>query len=212
MHKTQVLNLAALGMAFATLTLCYAVPRVPNATRRLPIERFPSQIGAWHVEHEFEPEPEVQRKLPTAKIVERDYVDPLGRHVNLMLLNALDDQDFHKPDACLPGQGAAIDQRRTVMIVNRPANGMRSTQDGHSEQLLYYWVKLPNRAAPPPGTLLGRIYGLRQWVDHESLSLFVRITMADRPQDHTELVEFADRVWKALGPVLGDGAEVVLRD
>jgi len=212
MQKAQVLSLAALGLALTTLVVCHATPRVPTATRRLPVAQFPLNVGPWRVAREIETDPDVQRSLPTAKIVERDYVDPRGRHIDLLLLNALDDQDFHKPDACLPGQGAAIDQQRIVRINSRPANSMRSTEDGHSDVLLYYWVKIPNHAAPAPGSLLGKLYGLRQWVDHESLSLFVRITMADRPQDRPDLEEFAGEVWDDLGPILGDRGEVVLRN
>jgi hypothetical protein len=212
MQKAQVLNLGAFGLVLLTLVVCRATPRLETVIRVLPIDRFPRQIGPWHVDRDIPTDPEVQRSLPTATIVERDYVDPLGRHIDLLLLNARDDQDYHKPEACLPGQGAAITKLPTVMVDGRPTNAMRSTQDGMSDVLLYYWVKLPGRGEPAPGSLVSKVLQLRRLVDHENLSLFVRITMPDRPQDRLDLVEFAGEVWKGLTPILGDHGEVVLRD
>lgn len=212
MQKSTTLTLAAFVMVMATLAFSNARRPMQGETRLLKIETFPKQVGAWHSVEEISQKPEVLAALPSAHILERVYEGPGGHKADVLLLTATDDQDFHEPTWCMPGQGWTITERKLVPLADQKANLMSVTQDNMSSQLTYYWVRCYNPDIPKPGTLLDRVYRMRRLFNHESYSLFVRIIMSGQLSERPTLVKFSEQVWRDVQPIVGAKASVDVRD
>lgn len=212
MQKSTVLTLIALSMVLATLAFCRARRPMQSETHLLNVDAFPKQVGQWHSVEEIKQKPEILAALPSAHIMERVYQGPGGRKADILLLTATDDQDFHEPTWCLPGQGWAINERKLVPLAGERANLMAVTQENQSNQLTYYWVKCYNPDAPKPGTLLERVYRMRRIFNHESFSLFVRIIMSGQITERPELLHLSEQVWSTLQPIVGQKAQIDVRD
>ena len=210
MQNTKILGLMAVAMLTTAAIACRTIPRMETSTRLLPVDSFPRQIADWKSNENIPTDPEVQAKLPTAHILERDYTNSSGKIANLMLVTATDDEDFHKPTACLPSQGWALQHRQTILIDGQTVNVLNAIQNNSGFTVLYYWIKL--KGSPPPShSLLGAAATLRRHLVHEEMSLFVRVVMTDRPEDRTDLDRFTALVWQKLQPMLGGNGEIVLR-
>ena len=79
MPNGKILSVTACVLVLAAAAADYGLGQVDVAKpHRLPVESFPATIGVWQGGPIQEVDPEVQKKLATAKIVEREYVNPGG--------------------------------------------------------------------------------------------------------------------------------------
>jgi hypothetical protein len=86
--------------------LTYGGPRLElPRPRLLPVGSFPREIGEWTMVEERKVSADVQKALPTAVILDRDYRNSRGRLVSLLLVTARELKDIHSPAVCLPGSG-----------------------------------------------------------------------------------------------------------
>jgi hypothetical protein len=210
MQNGKVLSLISLLLLLAALAACRSLPRLDTGLRQLPVDRLPHAFAGWTSGPDIAADNDVQTRLPTARILERNYVNATGKIANLMLVTATDDEDFHKPTACLPAQGWTLRDQTDMPIGQNPVRAVVARRDRDGFIILYYWVRI--KTAPPPRhSLLATTLQLRKYVAHEDLSLFVRVAMPDNQMDRPDLMQFMTALWTELQPILGGNAEVVLR-
>lgn len=175
---------------------------------RLPVETFPDTIGSWKGGPLEPVNEDVQRKLPTAKIVERVYINPLKQKVDLMLLTATEDEDMHSPQACFPSQGWKLSNVQGTQVDGQPATQMTATMQGGPPQAVLYWLTGYYPPATPRNGLIRRASLLRNHVmgAHNNMSLFVRIITPDTPLARRSLSEFTSALHAPLQSLVGAGA------
>jgi hypothetical protein len=211
MQNGKVFTVATLGALLLALLACRLLPRLDTGLRLLPVDRFPRSFAGWTAGPDIPTDPDVQAQLPTAHILERNYTNARGQIANLMLVTATDDEDFHKPTACLPAQGWTLREQTIADMDGLPVRMVDAQREHQGFTIFYYWVKL-NLPPPPEHSLLAAALKVRKRIAHEEMSLFVRLTMPDSPQDQPALQQFTREVWNALPPILGGKGEIVLRN
>jgi len=141
MQQRKAVELIALFMVLVSLWITHGVARVPAApTRYLPVERFPRLLGDWAAGPDMPVDPVVRKMLTTATIVSRNYSEPEGRSVELMLLTAARRQDFHDPNECFPGSGWTLGDRGKVVVEGQPINTIVATRDTVQMDVWYCWM------------------------------------------------------------------------
>ena len=175
---------------------------------RLPVESFPADIGSWKGGPVSEVDPDIQKRLPTAKIVERVYTNPLGQHIDLMLLTATEDEDMHSPKACFPSQGWTLSDVHDTQVEGQPATQMTATMDGGQSQRVLYWLTGYYAPDPPRNALVRKASLLRDHFlgAHNNMSLFVRIITPNTPLAGRSLSEFTSALDAPLQSLIGAGA------
>ncbi len=212
MQNAKVLSLIGLLMVSAALVGAYALPRAPvPAMHRLPVETFTPQIGGWTANADLPVDDFVQQKLPTAKIVTRDYMGTSGRQVELLLLSAERREDFHDPNECFPGSGWQLTDRRPIQIGGQTVNTMRAERDGVRTRVWYWWAGEVDFEQGDAGGQR-KIQALRKFVLHtfgraDGMSLFVRMTAPDTEPGRADLRAFTQTLlpplkdlWKTANP------------
>lgn len=197
-----VLVLSAVGVDYGLGQM--DVPR----PHRLPVETFPTKIGAWQGGDLAPVDLDVQKKLPTAKIVERSYTNPQGQSVDLMLLTATEDEDMHSPQACFPSQGWNLSNIQSTQVDGQPATQMSAQQEGGPPATVLYWLTGYFPPAPPRNALLQKAYQERMHImgNHNNMSLFVRMIAPDTPLGRRALAEFTSDLRGPLQTFVGAGA------
>lgn len=128
--------------------LTYGLPRLDLPKPRvLPVASFPKQIGDWRMIRERRPDPDVQKALPTAVIVDREYADRTGRTISLLLLTASEMRDIHSPAVCLPGSGW---QTRSDRLVVRGGTKMTARVMAIRDAAFHVWFWYPSVPYPEP--------------------------------------------------------------
>ena len=180
---------------------------VPQS-HRLPVETFPAVIGSWKGGAVQDVLPDVQKGLPTAKIVERVYTNPTGQGVDMMLLTATEDEDMHSPQACFPSQGWVLSDIHGTQVDSQPATQMTAEMPGQGRLAVLYWLTGYYPPAPPRNALLKKVYAWRMNImgGHNNMSLFVRLTAADTPLGHRALADFTASLHDPLHALVGAGA------
>ena len=131
MQKHTLLPVICCALVLAAVGADYGLGQmdVPKP-HRLPVESFPAQIGDWRAGPVQAVDPDIQRALATAKIVERPYLNSLGQQVDLMLLTATEDEDMHSPKACFPSQGWVLTNVHDIGMDGQPATQMTAQFEG----------------------------------------------------------------------------------
>ena len=176
---------------------------------RLPVETFPATVGAWKGGALQAVDIDVQKKLPSAKIVERIYTNPQGQWVDLMLLTATEDEDMHSPQACFPSQGWTLSNIQETQVGGQPATRMSAQQEGGPPATVLYWLTGYYPPVPPRNALLQKAYEQRTRVmgNHNNMSLFVRMIGSDTPLGRRAMAEFTSQVDSPLQALVGKGAQ-----
>ncbi len=211
MPNGKILSLTACVLVLAAAGADYGLGQVEIARpHRLPVEGFPTTIGAWQGGALQEVDPEIQSKLATAKIVERDYVNPAGEGVDLMLLTATEDEDMHSPQGCFPSQGWKLTGIHSVLADGVSATEMSAAFPDGQRQQVRYWLTGYFPPAPPRSVFLQKLVAARDHVvgPHNNLSLFVRIIAPDTPQGHQALEDFTTALHGPLQTLIGPGGAV----
>ena len=200
MPNTSILSVVACGLVLAAASADYGFGRldVPKP-HRLPVETFPATVGVWKGGPLREPDVDIARALPTAKIVERVYINPVGEQVDLMLLTATEDEDMHSPQACFPSQGWTLSGIQSTQADGDPATRMTAELDGQREAVLY-WLTGYYPPPVPPNPIARKVADLRaRYLErHKNMSLFVRLIAADNPAGRQALSDFTTALHQPL--------------
>jgi hypothetical protein len=176
-------------MLTAALVVTYALPRLElPRPRRLPVEGFPKQIGQWRAVDENAVSEDVQKALPTATIVDRDYRDAEGRTMNVVLVTAREMRDIHSPAVCLPGSGWQTDRDELVVMDGQKITARVMSYRGSSFHVWFWYPSVPVKEPTDP--LIRKLYRWRltapgtyrpDTISDLSSSLMVRIMIPNLP-------------------------------
>lgn len=169
--------------------MTYAGPRLElPKPRLLPVATFPRQIGDWKVVQERKPSEDIQKALPTAVIVDRDYRNSEGQTLSLLLLTASEMRDIHSPSVCLPGSGW---QTRSDVLVRQGDQKITARVMAMRDTPFHVWFWYPSVPFPEPeNPLVRRLYRWRltapgtyrpDTISDLSSSLLVRVIAPDIP-------------------------------
>lgn len=201
MQNAKVLPVIGLLLLWMAVAATYALPRLPiPQVHKVAVETFPRQIGEWKAESADKPvDAEVQKKIPTATIVTRDYSKPTGQKVELLLLSADRRADFHNPNECFPGQGWQLSDHREVQIGGQRFNYMTAEQGGIKMDICYAWLgKLD--VEKPHNAYQKNLYTLREKIFSsvmdraDGMSLFVRTMVPSNEQGRQAIREFVGQI------------------
>lgn len=203
-----VLVLAAVGADYGLGQMDVPKPH------RLPVESFPAQFGAWQGGPVQAVDPDIQKALATATIVERNYTNPKymppdAQGIDLMLLTATEDEDMHSPKACFPSQGWTLTNVHDTLQDGQPVTQMSAQLDGGPRQTVLYWLTGYFPPAPPRNVFFQKIGPLRNRVvgAHNNMSLFVRIIAPDTPLGRQALADFTHSLKDPLQNLVGNQAQ-----
>lgn len=209
MPNNALLPMIACALVLSAVGADYGLGQmdVPKS-HRLPVETFPAAIGSWQGGPVQDVGIDIQRRLPTAKIVERVYSDGKGPGVDLMLLTATEDEDMHNPQACFPSQGWTLSDIHNQPVDGKPATEMTATMDEGQRLTVLYWLTGYYPPVPPRTPLLRKAYNWRKRVmgGHNNMSLFVRMTAPDTPLGHQALAKFTPLLHDPIQKLIGAGA------
>ena len=196
MRQDKILTIISFGMLAAALAVHFGVAPLRVAQpRQLAVASFPEQVGAWQSNGDIPVPAVIKQKLPTARIVDRVYVNPAGQKVEMLLLTAARREDIHDPARCLPSQGWQMSNRRTIVVDGQKANAMTISQNG-ADVDAYFWQTGYFAPARPRTGLEGHLYSLRSRIisRQEGMSLFVRLMSANSPENIGALDSFARQI------------------
>jgi len=208
MPNNALLPLIGCALVLSAMGADYGLGRmdVPKS-HRLPVETFPDTIGSWKGGPLELVNEDVQRKLPTAKIVERVYTNPVGQQVDLMLLTATEDEDMHSPQACFPSQGWKLSNIHDTQVDGQPGTQMNGQINGQAPEIILYWMTGYFPAAAPQNALLRKafVWRTQSFDKHNNMSLFVRILSPDTPLGRRNLSEFTALLHTPIKTLIGSG-------
>lgn len=176
MQKSSVLAVIAAMMTISALVGNHAVARLKiEKPKKLQIDLFPRQIGKWKAGEDIPIDPRIQDFLPSAKIVERPYVDNAGNTIICTLITASDMLDIHNPNICLPGHGWELSNKSSLRIGKQFINKMVATRDGAQYNMWYWWVG--DTVGTVPGSItLAKVFAIRKAITKENVAtLSVRL-------------------------------------
>lgn len=203
----------ALVILAAAAVLTYAGPRLDLPKPRvLPVDSFPKQIGQWKAVVERKPEEDVQKALPTAVIVDRDYRDDRGRVISLLLLTASEMRDIHSPAVCLPGSGWETRSDNLIVLNGQPVTvRVMAIRDAQ----FHVWFWYPPVPYPEPRHPLAR--ALYRWrlkapgtyrpdtIADLSTSVMVRVIMPATPGSEEAIRGFVEALREPLRDLIARG-------
>lgn len=194
-------------IVFGAAALEYGLgPLAVARPRRLPVETFPARIGAWQGGTVQPVDPDIQARLPTARIYDREYADNVGRSVDVMLVTASDSLDIHSPLDCFPSQGWHLGPQRQITLNGQPMYVMEAQQDEQKLTVVYwttgYFAPTPSRSA-----LIRKVADFRNKLvnHHEGESLFVRLLAPATPSGNQGLFEIAGQMMPSVRGLLQAG-------
>ena len=198
--KQSMLALCGCGLVLgvALLDLAYGPIPVPHP-RKLAVDTFPARLGAWRGGAIAPVDQEIQARLRTSAIMDREYTNGSGRTADVMLVTASDNLDIHNPKDCFPSQGWKLTNSRDKVIGGQTVTLMDAQLDDQKMTILYWMtgVYMP----PAPHSVLARqALKFRERIvpRHEAVSLFVRLMVPQSPDADSEITALAGQV---LSPV-----------
>ena len=210
MSKPSILSVVCLVLAVCALAANHSVGRIETGTlRKLPVGQFPKRVGVWTMVVEHPTDPEVQKTIPTAVIVDRVYQNQNGEQVNLTLLTATDYSDFHDPNICFPGQGFTLTEARVTTICAQEGRLMTAEREGLRQRVFYWWSGRAAVDTTYGRDQMGKLLALRdKFISAQGHSLFVRIIVPDGDKGVAMMKDFLTSAQKPLAQLpLGAVAE-----
>jgi EpsI family protein len=208
MQNSQILATVGCVMVLGAAGLEYALgPMAVAQPRRLPVEAFPARLGDWRGGEILPVDPDIQARLPTAKIMERTYMDSRGRSADVMLVTASDSLDIHNPLDCFPSQGWKLSNNRAASLNGQPVSVMDAQQDEQRMSVVYWRTGYYDPPASP-SALVRRVYALRQRVvgRKEGESLFVRVMVPADSSGGQTLMQLAGQILPPVQALVAAGA------
>lgn len=191
----------------------YGGPRLDLPKPRvLPIEEFPRQVGSWRVVAERRPSEDVQKALPTAIILDRDYRDESGRGVSLLLLTARDMKDIHSPAVCLPGSGWQTKTDELLDLHGQKVTARVMTMQGRAYHVWFWYPPVPY--PEPRNSFVRRLYRWRLTAPGTyrpdamadlSSSLLVRVVAPHSPGAREDVAAFVAAIQQPLRELVAAG-------
>lgn len=196
MKKQSWLALSCTVLVFGVAALEYASGPIPvPCPRKLAVETFPARLGEWQGGAIAPVDPEIQARLRTSAIMDREYVTSTGRTADVMLVTASDNIDIHNPKDCFPSQGWKLSNSRDEMIGGQPVTLM-DAQLNDQKIIVLYWTTGIYTPPPPRSALAREALVLRNKIvpSHEAVSLFVRLSVPQDTGADAEITRLAARV------------------
>ena len=209
MPNNALLPLMGCALVLSAVAADYGLGQldVPKP-HRLAVEGFPAVVGDWKAGPVHQVDPDIQKRLPTAKIVERDYTNSTRQVMTLMLLTATEDEDMHSPKACFPSQGWTLSDEKDIQIAGQPMTRMTADMDGRGKLAVLYWLTGYYAPTPPRSALLQKasVWRTHFMGAHSNMSLFVRITAPDTPLNDRAMTSFTSALQDPLNALVRAGA------
>ncbi len=163
--------------------------------RKLPVEGFPARLGAWQGGAVAQTDPEIQARLRTSAIMDRQYATGDGRAADVMLVTASDNLDIHDPKDCFPSQGWQLTNFRSKTIQGQGVSLMDAELDGQKMTVLYWTMGVYTPPAPRYAAAQAAL-ALRNKIvpRHEAVSLFVRLMVPQGPHADETVTQLAGEV------------------
>lgn len=204
-QRTSRREWSALALAGCALVLGVGVldfvsgPIPVPHPRKLAVETFPARLGAWRGGAIAPVDPEIQARLRTSSIMDREYTSDAGRSADVMLVTASDNLDIHNPKDCFPSQGWKLTNSRDQIIGGQRVTLMDGQLDDQKMTILY-WMTGVYTPPAPRSALARQALVLRDKIvpRHEAVSLFVRLMVPQSPDADREITALAGQV---LSPV-----------
>ena len=110
------------------------------------IHRFPRDVGKW-VSFDLPIPEDVYKILETRNVFTRQYQDPEGKQVYLMLVYSESNRKVsHPPEICYAGSGVSILSNERTYIPFSPGTSIKVNrlfvEQGNTQQIMYYWFKV----------------------------------------------------------------------
>ena len=194
--RQAALALSCCALVFGVAVLDFASGPIPVPhSRRLAVETFPARLGGWRGGAIAPVDPDIQARMRTSSIMDREYTDEAGRSADVMLVTASDNLDIHNPKDCFPSQGWILTNSRDKMIGGQPVTVMDAQLDDQKMMVLYWTTGV--YTPPAPRSLLARqALVLRDRIvpRHEAVSLFVRLMIPQSADADSEITALAGQV------------------
>ena len=190
------LALAGCALVFGVAALDFIYGPIPVAhPRRLAVETFPDRLGPWRGGAIAPVDPDIQARLRTSAIMDRQYTTGTGQSADVMLVTASDNLDIHNPKDCFPSQGWVLTNSRDKVIGGQTVTLMDAQLDDRKMTVLY-WMTGVYTPAPPRALLARQALKLRSRIvpRHEATSLFVRLMVPNSAGADAEITALAGQV------------------
>ena len=207
MQNHRALAVVGCIVIFGGAALEYSLgPLAVAKPRRLPVETFPARIGDWQGGTIQTVDPDIQARLPTAMISDREYADPAGRSIDVMLVTASDSLDIHSPLDCFPSQGWHLSQPKQINLRGQSMYVMDALQNDQKLTIMY-WTTGYYTPAPSHNVLIRKASDFRNELvpNHEGESLFVRLIAPATPAGDQGLSELAGQMVPSVRDLLKAG-------
>ena len=207
MQKPQILALAAGLMVIGGATLDYALGPMPVAVpHQLPVETFPATLGTWRGGAIAPVDPDVQARIPTSKVMDREYTDSFGHEADVMLVTASDNLDIHNPTDCFPSQGWQLSNLHQQVVDGQTVNVMDAQLD-EQRMTVMYWTTGYYEPPASPVALVRTVSALRTKIlgRKQADSLFVRLMVPSTATSDTDLTQLAEHVLPSVQSLLNEG-------
>ncbi len=200
-QRTPGTGLSALTLACCALVLGVAVldlvsGPIPVAhPRKLAVETFPAHLGMWQGGAIAPVDPDIQARLRTSAIMDREYTNGAGRSADVMLVTASDNLDIHNPKDCFPSQGWNLTNSRDEVIGGQTVTLM-DAQLNDQKMTILYWMTGVYTPPAPRWSLARQALSLRGRIvpRHEAISLFVRLMVPAGPDADSDITALAGQV------------------
>ena len=204
MQNSRLLAVSSFVMVFGVAALQYAEGPLPVPhPRRLAVDQFPSVLGTWQGGAIAPTDPDIQARLPTSAIMDREYTSRAGQSADVMLVTASDNMDIHNPKDCFPSQGWHLTNTREKVIQGQTVSLMDAQLDDQKMTVLY-WTTGVYMPPPPASALARQVLALRERIvpRHEAVSLFVRLMVPQSPDADETITRLAGQVMPPVQTLL----------
>lgn len=191
-------------MVFGVAALDYAVGPLPvPKPRKLAVDTFPAQLGPWQGGAIAPVDADIQARLPTSAIMDREYTTADGQAADVMLVTASDNLDIHNPKDCFPSQGWILTNSHDKMVQGQVVTVM-DAQLNEQKMTVLYWTTGIYTPPPPRTAWMRKALELREKIvpRHEYVSLFVRLMVPQRPNSSEEITRLAEQVMPPVQALL----------
>jgi EpsI family protein len=207
MQNTRLLAIVSGLMVFSVAALGYAAGPIPVPhPHKLAVDTFPSKLGPWQGGTIAPTDPDIQARLPTSEIMDREYRMSDGQGADVMLVTASDNLDIHNPTDCFPSQGWRLTNQHNKVLQGQTVSVMNADL-GSQKMTVLYWT---TGVYMPPSSryaLVRKVSALRDKIvpRHESVSLFVRLMVPQGPNAEETITQLAEQVLPPVQSLLEGG-------
>jgi hypothetical protein len=183
-------------MVFSVAALEYAVGPLPvPQPRKLAVDTFPARLGAWQGGAIAPINADIQARLPTSAIMDREYTTAAGQTADVMLVTASDNLDIHNPKDCFPSQGWLLTNSHDKVVQGQTVTVMNA-QLSDQKMIVLYWTTGVYMPPTPRYALMRDALALREKIvpRHEAVSLFVRLMVPQSQGAEEEVTHLAEQV------------------